>query len=125
MMGLQVQQANREAQRQLEAERKRAENLQQERQLQEHRRIIELEKLGLEAQLDIPTRGKGDPEDIESRLRDFEDAEDETVYCDIKPKISENVENRENPDNPLLQQNVKLPSPIKSSTFLQADSPNR
>ena len=107
----------REARRQLEEERKRAENVQQERQLQEHRRIIELEKLGLEAQLDIPTRGKGDPEDIESRLQDSEDAEDETVYYDIKPKISENIENRENPDDPLLQQNVKLPSPIRSSTL--------
>jgi len=120
-MDLQVEQAKREAQRRLEEERKRAENLEQERQLQEHRRIRELEyeaeKLRLEAQLDIPTKGKGDPEDIESRLRDFEDAEDETVYCDIKLKISKNVENRENPDDPLPQQNVKLPSPIKSSTL--------
>jgi hypothetical protein len=73
--------------------------------------------LRLEAQLDIPNKSKGDPEDIESRLRDYEDAEVETVYCDIKPKISENVENRENPDDPLPQQNVKLPSPIKSSTL--------
>lgn len=71
--------------------------------------------MGLEAQLDIPTKGKGDPEDIESRLRDFEDAEDETVYCDIEPKILENVENCENPDDPLPQRSVKLPSPIKSS----------
>ena len=71
----------------------------------------------LEAHLDILTKGKGDPEDIESRLRDFEDAEDETVYGDIKPKISENVETRENPDDPLPQQSVKLPSPIKSSTL--------
>ena len=71
----------------------------------------------LEAQLDIPTKGKGDPEDIEYRLRDFEDAEDETVYCDIKPKIPENVETRENPDDAFAQQNVELPSPIKSSTL--------
>lgn len=71
--------------------------------------------MGLEAQLDIPTKGKGDPEDIESRLRDFEDAEDGTVYCDIEPKILENVENCENPDDPLPQRSVKLPSPIKSS----------
>ena len=71
----------------------------------------------LEAQLDIPTKGKGDLEDIESGLRDFEDAEEETVYRDIKPQISENVENHENPDVPLSQQNVKLPSPIKSSTL--------
>ena len=79
--------------------------------------VYETEKLRLEAQLDIPNEGKGDPEDIESRLRDFGDAEDKTVYCDIKPKISENVENRENPDDPLPQQNMKLPSPIKSSTL--------
>jgi len=121
VMDLQVEQAKREAQRRLEEERKRVENLEQERQLREHRRIRELEyeaeKLRLEAQLDIPTKGKGDQEDIESRLRDFEDAEDETVYCDIKLKISKNVENRENPDDPLPQQNVKLPSPIKSSTL--------
>ena len=58
---------------------------------------------------------KRDPEDIESLLRDFEDAEEETVYRDIKPQISKNVENRENPDVPLPQQNVKLP--IKSSTL--------
>jgi len=73
--------------------------------------------LQLEAQLDIPTKGKGDPEDIESRLRDFEDAEDETVHPDIKPHISENVEKCENPKVPSPQQNVKLPSPIKSSTL--------
>ena len=121
VMDLQVEQAKREAQRRLEEERKRAENLELERQLQEHRRIRELEyeaeKLRLEAQLDIPTKGKGDPEDIESRLRDFEDAEDETVYRVIKPHISENVEKCENPEVPSPQQNVKLPSPIKSSTL--------
>ena len=120
-MDLQVEQAKRKAQRRLEEERKRAENLEQERQLQEHRRIRELEyeaeKLRLEAQLDIPTKSKGDPEDIERRLRDFEGAEEETVYRDIKPQISENVENRENRDVPLPQQNVKLPSPIKSPTL--------
>ena len=71
----------------------------------------------LEAQFDIPIKGKGDPEDIENHLRDFEDTEDETVYCDIKPKLSENVETRENSDDPLPQQNVELPSPIKSSTL--------
>ena len=82
----------------------------------------------LEAQLDIPTKGKVPedieyrlrgkvPEDIEYRLRDFEDADDETVYCDIKPKIPENVETRENPDDPLPQQNVELLSPVKSSTL--------
>ena len=43
VMDLQVEQAKREAQRQLEEERKRAENLEQERQLQEHRLIRELE----------------------------------------------------------------------------------
>ena len=95
VMDLQVEQAKREAQRRLEDERMRAENLEQERQLQEHRRVRELEyvaeKLRLEAQLDIPTKGKGDPEDIEYCLRDFEDAEDETVSNDIKPKIPENV----------------------------------
>ena len=47
----------------------------------------------------------------------FDDAEDDTVYRDIKPQISENVENCENPNVPSLQQNVKLPSPIKSSTL--------
>ena len=73
--------------------------------------VYEAEKLRLEAQLDIPNEGKGDPQDIESRLRDFGDAEDETVYCDIKPKISENVE------DPLPRQKVKLPSPIKSSAL--------
>ena len=121
VMDLQVEQAKRKAQRRLEEQRKRAENLEQERQLQEHRRVRELEyeaeKLRLEAQLDIPTKGKGDPEDIEYRLRDFEDAEDETVYCEIKPKIPENVETRENPDDPLPQQNVELLSPVKSSTL--------
>lgn len=110
VMDLQVEQAKREAQRRLEEERKRAENLEQKRQLREHRRIRELEyeaeKLRLEAQLDIPTKGKEDPEDTENRLRDFEDAEDGIVYCDIKPKISETVETRENPDDPLSQQNV-------------------
>ena len=120
-MDLQVEQAKREAHCRLEKEPKRAENLEQERQLQEHRRIRELEyeaeKLRLEAQLDIPTKGKGDPVGIESRFHDFEDAEEKTVYHDIKPQISENVENRENPDDPLPQQNVKLPSPIKSSTL--------
>ena len=38
--------------------------------------VYEAEKLRLEVQLDIPNEGKGDPEDIESRLRDFGDAED-------------------------------------------------
>ena len=72
VMDLQVEQARREAQRRLEGERKRAENLEEERQLQEHRRIRELEyeaeKLRLEDQLDIRTEGEGDPEGIESRL---------------------------------------------------------
>ena len=90
-MDLQIEQAKKEAQRRLEEERKRAENLEQERQLQEHRRIGELEyevkRLRLEAQLDIPDKNKRDPEDIENSLRDFEDAEVETVYRDIKPKI--------------------------------------
>ena len=100
-MDLQVEQARREAQRRLEEERKRSENLEQERQLQEHRRIRELEyeaeKLRLQYLFDIRTEGKGDPEDIESRLQDFEDAEEETVYRNIKPQISENVENRRCP----------------------------
>ena len=95
VMDLQIEQAKKEAQRRLEEERKRAENLEQERQLQEHRRIRELEyeveRLRLEAQLDIPDKNKRDPEDIENRLRDFEDAEVETVYRDIKPKIKESV----------------------------------
>ena len=43
VMDRQVEQAKRKAQRRLEEERKRAENLEQERQLQEHRRIRELE----------------------------------------------------------------------------------
>ena len=109
-MDLQVEQAKREAQRRLEEERKRAENFEQARQWKEHRRIREheydAEKLQLEAQLNIPTKDKGDAEDIESCLRDFEDAEDKTVYRDIKPQISENVENRESPDVPLLKQNT-------------------
>lgn len=50
-------------------------------------------------------------------MPEFQDAEDETVYCDIKPKISENVQTRENPDDPLPQQNVELLFPIKSSTL--------
>ena len=50
-------------------------------------------------------------------MQDFENAEEETVYIDIKPQISENVENRENPEVPFPQQNVKLPSQIKSSTL--------
>ena len=121
VMDLQVEQAKREAQRRLEEERKRAVNLEQERQLQEHRRIRELEyeveRLRLEAQLDIPDKIKRDPEDIENRLRDFEDAEVETVYRDIKPKVMENVDSDKNHDDPLPPQNVKLPSPIKSSTL--------
>ena len=96
VMDLQIEQAKKEAQRRLEEERKRAENLEQERQLQEHHRLRELEceveRLRLEAQLDIPDKNKGDPEDIENRLRDFEDAEVETVYCDIKPKINGSVD---------------------------------
>ena len=60
---------------------------------------------------------QSNPKDIEGCLRDFEDAEDKTVYPDIKPQISENVENRENPEVTLPQQNVKLPSPIKLSTL--------
>ena len=43
VMDLQVEQAKREAQRRLEEERKLAENLEQERQLQGHRRVRELE----------------------------------------------------------------------------------
>ena len=82
-MDLQVQKAKRKAQRQLEEERKWAKNLEQERQLQEHRLLRELEyeaeNLWLEAQLDIATKGKGDPEDIENRLPEFHDAEDERV----------------------------------------------
>ena len=62
VLDLQVEQAKREAQRRLEEERKRAENLEQERQLQEHRRIrkleYEVERLRLEAQLDIPDKIK-------------------------------------------------------------------
>ena len=57
-------------------------------------------------------------------MRDFEDAEEETVYCDIERKTSENAENRENPDVPLPQQNVKLPSPIKSSTLRKQTTQN-
>ena len=59
VMDLQVEHAKRETQRRLEEKPKRAENLEQERQLQEHQRIRELqyeaEKSRLEAQLDIPT----------------------------------------------------------------------
>ena len=108
VMDLQVEQAKRE----VNADWKGSVS---EPKISKRKAEYEAEKLRLEAQLDIPTKGKGDPEDIESRLRDFEDAEDETVYRDIKPQISENAENRENPDDPLPQQNVKLPSPIKSS----------
>ena len=43
MMDLQVTQAKRVAQCRLEEKRKQVENLKQERQLQEHRRIRELE----------------------------------------------------------------------------------
>ena len=121
VIDLQVEQTKREAQRRLEEERKRAENLEQERQLQEHRRIRELEyeveRLRLEAQLDIPDKIKRDPEDIENRLRDFEDAEVETVYRDIKPKVMENVDSDKNHDDSLPPKNVKLPSPMKSSTL--------
>ena len=95
-MDLQVEQAKRHAQRRLEEERKRAEILEQERQLQDHRRIRELEyeveRLRLEAQLDIPDKNIRDPEDTENRLRDFEDSEVKTVYRDIKPKVMENVD---------------------------------
>ena len=63
MMDLQVEHTTREVQHRLEEGGKRAENLEQERQLQEHRRIRELEyeaeKLRLEGQLDIPTKVKG------------------------------------------------------------------
>ena len=116
-MDLQVEQAKREAQRRLEDERKRAEILEQERILQGHRRIRELEyeveRLRLEAQLDIPDKNIRDPEDIENRLRDFEDSEVETVYRDIEPKVMENVDSAKNHDDP---RKVQLPSPIKSST---------
>ncbi|KAL9975997.1 hypothetical protein ACROYT_G013226 [Oculina patagonica] len=121
VMDLQMEQAKKEAQRRLKEERKRAENLEQERQLQEHRRIRELEyeveRLRLEAQLVIPDKIKGDPEDIENRLRDFEDVEIETVYRDIKPKVKDSVGGDNNHDDSLRVplQNVKLPPPIKSS----------
>ena len=113
VMDLQIEQAKKEAQHRLEEECKRAENLEQERQLQEHRRIRELEyeveRMRLEAQLDIPDKNKGDPEDIENRLRDFEDAEVETVYRDIKPKIKETVDSDKDHNDSLPLQNVKLP----------------
>lgn len=120
-MDLQIEQAKKEAQRRLEEERKRAENLEQERQLQEHRRIRELEyeveRLRLEAQLVIPDKIKRDPEDIENRLRDFEDVEIETVYRDIKPKVKDSVGSDKNHNDSSPLQNVKLPPPIKSSTL--------
>ena len=126
VMGLQIEQAKREAQRRLEEERKRAENLEQERQVQEHRCIRELEyeveRLRLEALLDIHNNGKGGSADVESRLRDFEDIKVETVYCEIKPKISESAEQRENRHASLPQQDAKLPSPIKSSTACKQTS---
>ena len=61
-MDLQVEQTKREAQCRLEEKRKRAKNLEQERQLKEQRCIRDLEyeaeKLRLEAQLDNPTHVK-------------------------------------------------------------------
>ena len=96
-------------------------DLEQERQLQEHRPIRELEyevqRLRLEAQLDIPDKNKRDAEDIENRLRDFEDAEVETVYRDIKPKINETLDSDKDHNDSLPLQNVKLPPLIKSSTL--------
>ena len=72
VMDLQVEQAKREAQHRLEEERKRAEILEQERQLQDHHRKRELEyeveRLRLEAQLDIPDKNIRDAEDIENCL---------------------------------------------------------
>ena len=56
----------------------------------------EVERLRLEAQLDIPDKNIRDPEHIENRLRDFEDSEVETVYRDIKPKVMENVDSAKN-----------------------------
>ena len=55
-MDLQVEQAKREAQRRLEKDRKRAENLEQERELQEHRRIRELisEKIAIRSSASHP-----------------------------------------------------------------------
>ena len=138
VMDLQVEQAKREAQHQLEEERKRAENLELERQLQEHRRIREVEyeaeKLRLEAQLNIPTKGKGDPEDIESCLRDFEDAEDETVYRDIRPHILKNVEKCENRchlrlNRPLcasrLPKSAKLIVTLKNASMYRGSNSSR
>ena len=62
VMDLQVEQTKREAQCRLEEKRKRAKNLEQERQLKEQRCIRDLEyeaeKLRLEAQLDNPTHVK-------------------------------------------------------------------
>ena len=71
----------------------------------------------LEAQLDIPDKNKRDTEDIENRLRDFEDAEVETVYRDIKPKINESLDSDKDHNDSLPLQNVRLPPLIKSSTL--------
>ena len=62
----------------------------------------------LEAQLDIPDKNKRDTEDIEYRLRDLEDAEVETVYRDIKPKIKESLDSDKDHNDSLPLQNVKL-----------------
>ena len=63
-MDLQIEQAKKEAQQRVEEERMRAENLEQERRLQEHCRIRELEyqaeRLRLEAQLGIQDNEKRD-----------------------------------------------------------------
>ncbi|KAL9955612.1 hypothetical protein ACROYT_G036961 [Oculina patagonica] len=82
-----------------------------ERQLE-----YDVERLRLEAQLVIPDKIKGDLEDIENRLRDFEDVEIETAFRDIKPKVKDSVGGDNNHDDSLPLQNVKLPPPIKSST---------
>ena len=64
VMDLQIEQAKKEAQQRVEEERMRAENLEQERRLQEHCRIRELEyqaeRLRLEAQLGIQDNEKRD-----------------------------------------------------------------
>ena len=121
MMDLQIEQAKKGAQQRLEEEHKRAENLKQEMQLQEHRCLRELaykaDRLRLEAQLGIQDKETRDPDNIENRSKDFEDVEVGTVYREIKPKVLVNADIQENSGGLLPSQNVKLRSPVKLTTL--------
>ena len=47
-------------------------------------------------------------EEIQRSTREFENAEGQITYRDIKPRVPENAGICNNPDNPLPQQHFKL-----------------